>query len=170
MKNWNIWWLCEFLWELGWQRQVTDFGLAKFVIGTKLRVVSCFSIVKSCGCSHPSFGLGESISAYHSGYAYTTCGTPEYFAPEMAGIPRHLGPTLSNSNPQHFDFPPKQPSSDWRSTLWISRLCTWGIQLRSCPQNQLQWSFRSFKTWLWIFLESIAAISIEILLLWSSPK
>ena len=44
--------------------------------------------------SHSSskFWIGRvnvSAPCYHSGYAYTTCGTPEYFAPEMAGIPRN---------------------------------------------------------------------------------
>lgn len=33
--------------------------------------------------------VNVSVPCYHSGYAYTTCGTPEYFAPEMAGVPRN---------------------------------------------------------------------------------
>ena len=50
--------------------------------------------------SSSKFWIGRvnvSVPCYHSGYAYTTCGTPEYFAPEMAGIPRNPGLTLSIS-------------------------------------------------------------------------
>lgn len=64
---------------------------------------------------HPSFWLGESMCQCHAITQATPIrpvarqSTLHQKWPESREIHRNPELTLSNSNPQHFDFPPKQP-------------------------------------------------------------